>query len=290
MPPTHEEALCIRTWEWSETSQVVSLLCRETGLVRGLAKGSRRPNTPYSGGFELLTTGRIGLIHRQNAGLAVLTDWDLHETNAGLRSRLPTFHAGMYVAEVLALALHDHDPHPRVYDAACRTLKSLSVDRPSAATPKPEVQALLEFHWAVLVETGYKPTLQADDARVMPRPDGAPRPEGRTGPEGKTLIFRPDLGVMLDDDAEAAGSSVGTGVESSYRSSGWRVRRSTLEILRDLERAERVSGAFGGPLGGEHADPQGLARACRFLAAYLRHVLGREPSTFTSIFGRNLPR
>ena len=58
MPAIRDEALCIRHWDWSETSQTVSLFTRTHGLVRGLAKGSRREKSNFSGGIELLTRGQ----------------------------------------------------------------------------------------------------------------------------------------------------------------------------------------------------------------------------------------
>lgn len=52
MPPVSDDAVCIRHWDWSETSQTVSLFTRGHGLVRALAKGSKRPKSPYSGAWS----------------------------------------------------------------------------------------------------------------------------------------------------------------------------------------------------------------------------------------------
>ena len=42
MPIIADTAICIRCWDFSETSQTVSLVTREHGVVRGLAKGAKR--------------------------------------------------------------------------------------------------------------------------------------------------------------------------------------------------------------------------------------------------------
>jgi recombinational DNA repair protein (RecF pathway) len=42
VPPIIDQAIVVRLWDFSETSQTVSLFLREHGMLRGLAKGSRR--------------------------------------------------------------------------------------------------------------------------------------------------------------------------------------------------------------------------------------------------------
>ena len=59
MPILSDSAICIRCWDYSETSQTVSLLTKENGLIRGIAKGSKRDKGPFSGGFDPLTRGHI---------------------------------------------------------------------------------------------------------------------------------------------------------------------------------------------------------------------------------------
>ncbi|MCH7601829.1 MAG: recombination protein O N-terminal domain-containing protein, partial [Planctomycetes bacterium] len=42
MPKIAYYAICIRRWDFSETSQTVSLFTSEAGIIRGLAKGAKR--------------------------------------------------------------------------------------------------------------------------------------------------------------------------------------------------------------------------------------------------------
>ncbi|MBM4027044.1 MAG: DNA repair protein RecO, partial [Planctomycetes bacterium] len=39
---TKDQAICLRTVDYSETSQVVTLFARQAGKVRAIAKGSKR--------------------------------------------------------------------------------------------------------------------------------------------------------------------------------------------------------------------------------------------------------
>ena len=80
MPTVIDQAICIRHWDWSETSQTVSLFARDTGIVRGMAKGARREKAPFSGGLEVLTRGEMVAIIKPSSDLANITAWDLQET------------------------------------------------------------------------------------------------------------------------------------------------------------------------------------------------------------------
>ncbi len=259
MPPIHDQALCLRIWEWSETSQTLAALTREHGLVRALAKGSRRPKAPFSGGLELLTRGDLGLILKSGGGeggvgasrsggddLAMATSWDLLETFPALRTRLDAHHAGMFVADALLHAVTDHDPHPGLFDAAVFTLRDLGGLNAEASTSP----ALASFLWALLVQTGYRPQL-----RGVEDPD-----------PGTAFAFDPEEGTLLPDHDGVAGAGTNT----------WPVRSGTARVLGALESGHSIDDVPG----------ESVDRCARLLAAYLRHLIGREPPTMPLVFGR----
>ena len=72
MATVTDDAVCIRQWDWSETSQTVSVFAREHGLLRGVAKGSKRENSRFSGGLEVLTRGEVMAIVKPTAEMANL--------------------------------------------------------------------------------------------------------------------------------------------------------------------------------------------------------------------------
>jgi DNA repair protein RecO (recombination protein O) len=198
-----DQALVLREWDFSETSQTACLLCRDRGLLRGIAKGSKRERSPYSGGLEALTLGEIEAIPKPGEALAILTGWDLREIFWPVRRDLGSFRAACYVADVLTHMLSDQDPHPELFDLTVRELRSLGPgDAPMAA--------LLRFQWGVLDACGYRPRLDA--------PPGDP---------GRALGFDPEGGAVTRDPLEGG---VGVG-----RGPVWRVRAETIEVLRLLD-------------------------------------------------------
>lgn len=188
-----DDALCIRHWDWSETSQTVSLFSYEHGIIRGIAKGSKREKAPFSGGIELLTRGEVVAIVRANGSLATLTAWDLREAYPGVRRSLRAFYVGSYLIDLIHHAVTDADPHPGLYGRMVETLETLA--------EQPE-DALLRGQWAVLRETGYTPSIP--DTPVEP---------------GEPVCFLPREGVFL------------TGQAATARPDGWRVRPETLGLL-----------------------------------------------------------
>jgi DNA repair protein RecO len=257
VPPTLDQGLCIRQWDWSETSQTAEVFCRQLGLVRGLAKGSRRPKSVYDGGLEVLTRGEVGVIVRPSSDLALLTEWRLLDVYRPLRKSLAAYHAGLYIADLIHHAIHDQDPHPALYDA---TVESLTL----IAGPADAPPALLKFHWSLLHETGYRPELDIDVSTGEPLTPA------------QAYAFSPGLGGFLSDSGAA-----------TDQGPTWRVRATTLDLLRRLA----DSGLAG--LTGESAetvDSHGVERANRLLASYLRHVLGTEPPTMRVVFGAGLSR
>lgn len=253
MANLRDEAVCIRRWDFSETSQTVSLFCREHGLLRGIAKGSKREKGQFSGGVELLTRGEVLALIRKGRDLATLTDWNLVEVFPALSANLEANRAGLYFADLTQRMLHESDPHTRLYDELLVALRSLAESDRIA-------DAVLRFQWSVLVEAGYKPILDrdADTGEPLLREDG-----------------------LIEFSASAGGTvNAGSG-------EGWKVRQATVALLRTLD------GRIAGAPEASPASPPGAAsgsyaicgRANRLLAAYLRHLIGQELPTMRHLFG-----
>lgn len=249
--PLIDLALCIRHWDWSETSQTVALFTRGHGVVRALAKGSRRPKAPYSGGVELLTLAEIGLIPRPRSDLALLTSWDLRESFPALRSSLAAYNAGMYLAEMLLQFVRDHDPHPALFDATTAALLAMTDEH---AVPA----ALLRFQWVLLSECGFKPEIDVDVTT------------GATLEKRSDYLFDPVLGGVTVRAGDPGGPA-------------WGVRAETIALLRTVAAMPGADAATPMPA-------VAVTRANRLLASYARHILGYQTATMAVLFGGGLAR
>lgn len=270
MPTITDHAICIRHWDWSETSQTVSLFTRSHGVLRGIAKGSKREKTPFSGGIELLTLGQLVAITKSTSTLATITAWDLQHTYRAARQSLGAFYIGTYLMDLIHHSLTDSDPHPDLFAGlvyAC----DLLADAPIAS--------LLLGQWAVLVETGYRPQLGCDV-----------QTEQRLSP-GDDVSFSPSLGGLSILSHEQLATN-------TYP--GWRVRSQTIELLNRLDAIQsKIVASKSTTNLYEHKqntmrnqlieltnDPSGF-RAARLLGSYLRHILGRSLPSMEPVFGPN---
>lgn len=147
-------AICLNQWDWSETSQTAALLTSGEGLIRVVAKGSKREKSPYSGGLGVLTMGEAVYLSRQTPGLVTLTSWDLRDGFPWLRASLGSLNAAYFASDAAMHILQEHDAHPRTFDAMRQLLGSLRTSNPMAA--------LARYLWVLLDECGFMPELDRD--------------------------------------------------------------------------------------------------------------------------------
>lgn len=198
-----DQAICVRHFDWSETSEVVVLMTERHGKVRGLAKGSKRlsPSSVqrFSGGIELLTRGEILGVVRASTELATLTEWDLQDNYAHLRRDLEAQRIGLYAADIVNAMMADEDAHPRTFVALRTLLEALAQTggRPAA---------LLQFQWELLSDAGFRPEIWQDVRDGQPLADQA------------AYTFDPRAGGLTASD----------GMED------WRVRKQSVTLLRKV--------------------------------------------------------
>ncbi|MEM9166372.1 MAG: recombination protein O N-terminal domain-containing protein [Planctomycetota bacterium] len=162
MDPVVDQAICLRQWDYSETSQTAALFCRELGIVRVLGKGSKRNDPRFSGGLEVATLGEAVVIPKES-GLAVLAGWDLRHTYRRVRSSMASYAAAMLAVELPRMLLSEDEPHAAAFDGLVRFL-----ERVGSETWSVELAVWL---WRLLTESGYRPALDAPPPHAGFSPD-----------------------------------------------------------------------------------------------------------------------
>ncbi len=145
---TTDTAICIRATDYSETSQVLTLLTRDNGVVRLLAKGSKRPKSKSGGAIDLLAEGRCVFTVPKGESLGVLIEFAEAISRTTLRSRLERLNAALYMLEVCGALLGEGDPHPEVFD-----LLHSALDRVGQANSSPQ-RILAYFQWRLIRHVG----------------------------------------------------------------------------------------------------------------------------------------
>ncbi len=196
MSAEQDDCICVRHWEFSETSQTVGIFGRRTGLFRAIAKGSRRPRSTFAGGVDLLIRAEAEMIHSHHGELSTLCSWRPVEMYPMLRGDLGANRAAFYCADLVSRMLEAHDPHPDVFDSLTGFLGQLEAGSAVAV-------ALLEFQWSLLRSGGWQPRLELADHQHSPV---------------ETLQFSASLGGVVTDAI----------------SDSWPVRATTIETLRGV--------------------------------------------------------
>lgn len=164
MPARSDQAVVLRLSDYSETSQIVSLFTARDGLVRLIAKGSRRgTRTRFAAGLDLLEYGEASYVPaRGEAGLGTLTEWVQRDAFTSLRGSLLTQFGGLYAVELVSALTQEYDPHPALFDALLKLLRELAgggTERNRAPGWQKDVAgAIVRFQIALLKAIGYAPT------------------------------------------------------------------------------------------------------------------------------------
>jgi DNA repair protein RecO len=275
VPSEFHQAIVLRTWDWSETSQTAILLTESAGLVRVLAKGSRRPQSVFSGGLEPLTLGQAGLHVKQGSiaatELSLLTEWDLQQVYPTLRSNLTNYHIGLLLVEVTTDIIQNGDPHPLIFAGVKTALESLQAQRHP-------MLILTRFLWTTLQAAGFEPVIDRDVKTNAPL-------------LGATAFFVPELGGTVLPTTSIAGlqilaskplakplsKSQTRSAQSSSINQGpaaWPVRIATLRALSKViapTSADQPQDRRVGSLD--------IGRAARLLASFFSHISGRDLRT-----------
>lgn len=266
-----DQAICVRTWDWSETSQTAVMLTREHGMIRVLAKGSKRERSSFSGGLELCTQGSMASIVKPNSELALMTRWDLIGPMLGIRKHLKAYYCAVLGADLIPRLIQDHDPHAEVYDALYALLELCdSVGHGAGSVESVEAEqlegVLAWFLWTVLVAIGAMPIVDHD---VL---------TGDKLVRADVYGFSPQLGGITQDPITQAMHS-----QESPKSAGegvWRIRAQTVELMNALGEHPEVSRFI------ERPREQNL-RLARLLGSYIRERVGTDIPAMGWLLGSN---
>lgn len=253
MPLVRDRCICLRITEYSETSQIVTLLSREHGLVRAIAKGAHRKTKAgagkFDGGMDYMEVGEAVFILDLAKDMATLTEWTLREGHLALRQSLRGIYLAMYAGELIARLLEQHDAHPELFDRVERAI-------PELATVRRE-QEFLAFELGLLNDLGYL----AEFDRCIDC--------GRPPAEGPTAFFSPTQGGVVCRDCE------------QFYPERMSLDSRLLRLIQGILRLQRQ----GGPIRLPHLTRHQTDPINRLLLDHVQHTLGKPLSMARWIVG-----
>ncbi len=102
----------LHTKAYRDSSFILTIFTKEYGLIKLMAKGARRIKSKLRSQLQFFTPTKISYIDKESLGLL---------TNIELCARFNTFSSeklvfGLYINELMVKLLHEHDPHPNLFD------------------------------------------------------------------------------------------------------------------------------------------------------------------------------
>jgi DNA repair protein RecO (recombination protein O) len=158
---TKDTAICIRTTDYSETSQIVTLFTRATGKISAIAKGSKRPKSAFDGPLEVLSYGRIVFSDSSREKLATLTEFQQTPAFTCTADNLFALNCCFFAAELVNSLTHDYDPHPVLFDSFLQFLQNANDIRDTLHASRDTLALLILFQLILLKEIGLMPVLNA---------------------------------------------------------------------------------------------------------------------------------
>lgn len=149
---SHAEAIVLRGLDFGEADRLLSLYSMESGLVRAVARGVRRPKSRMSGHLDQLMRSQVLIVHRRS--LDLITQAQTISSYLPLRSDRWRTAYGWYCADLVERFSEEGLPNRAIYDELSRVLERISV------LPQPDLaSAIRAFELHLLDLSGYRPQL-----------------------------------------------------------------------------------------------------------------------------------
>jgi DNA repair protein RecO (recombination protein O) len=149
----------------TDTSLIVQWLTPDLGRIATVAKGARRPKSPFAGKIDLFFLAEFSFQRSRRSDLHNLREIGLRETSPGLRQELQYVRQAAYAAQLIEQTTETETPLPNIYTLLLDYLRFLP-QYPPRALP------VFAFELKLLHELGLGPDLTASSlsagaSRVM---------------------------------------------------------------------------------------------------------------------------
>ena len=124
-------AILMRKIKFSETTLIVEWLTKDHGKLKTMAKGARRPKSPFAGKLDLFFEAEIQFLKSRAGDLHTLREVVLQETHEGLRLNYQRVQLASYFVELLEMTTEPEHPAPELFDLMQRALNHLQSNPPS---------------------------------------------------------------------------------------------------------------------------------------------------------------
>ncbi|OZC03685.1 DNA repair protein RecO [Rubricoccus marinus] len=160
------DAVVLRSFDYGETSRIVTLLTRQNGIVGAMAKGARRPTSTFGSTLQPGSYVQAVYYYKPERGLQTLREVSHLQRFPRLTTDLERVTLALRALELTRALLDEGDVQPLALEALARTLTFLDAAEDRLGN------ALLWFqlHFANLL--GFSPDLHRAELDALPDEGG----------------------------------------------------------------------------------------------------------------------
>ena len=154
MAVRQDEAIILRTRDYSESDRLITFFSKNQGQLTGIAKGARRSKKRFVNTLEPLSHVLITYADRRTTGLVRIDGSELKSSFTALRADIARLGYASVSCEIVLKMSPERQANPSLFILLCQHLEQLELGA------EPENSSLL-FQIRVLSLSGYAPNLQS---------------------------------------------------------------------------------------------------------------------------------
>ncbi len=144
------DAINLKSYNLSESDKIIVMYSKEKGLIRGVAKGVKKPKSKLGARMDLLVANTLMLHKGRN--LDTICQAEVVNSFYKTRQDIDKICYSMYVTEVVHNFGIEEDPCSAViYDLLYKTLNTIS----KAETKVEILLAVIKFQFKMMIESGF---------------------------------------------------------------------------------------------------------------------------------------
>jgi DNA repair protein RecO (recombination protein O) len=125
------EAILIRKRKFRDTSLIVSWCTESFGCVQTVAKGARRPKSPFAGKLDLFFEAEISVVRSRKSDLHTLAEVVLKNPFPGIRSNYLRTQSAAYFVELIEICTERDHREPELFELLRRAFGYLDGNNPT---------------------------------------------------------------------------------------------------------------------------------------------------------------
>ncbi|MFN2636261.1 MAG: DNA repair protein RecO [Gemmatimonadaceae bacterium] len=155
MPLLATDAIVLHAFDYLESSRIIRLLTRASGIQSTLARGARKSRGRYGSALDLFAEGTAQLYIKPNRELHNLASFEISRTRSELAEDVGRFTAASTIAE-LALRFAGEEASDALYETVAEAL-----DRIAVSPPERTIDVGLAGAWRIVSVLGFTPELES---------------------------------------------------------------------------------------------------------------------------------